>query len=124
MDVRRQLIVALSLSMIRVTLPGSDPVCAKHDSGVASAIAHLSGGHASGGHGHRFPASGKHDQPPCETPSQADCCQALASCGISIGLGQERQTVEPLVAVAHRGISRSAVLFSRVTAPEPPPPKA
>ncbi len=124
MYLHRLLIIALSVSMIRVTLPGSDLVCAKHDSRAASAPANADGAHAAVGHSHGLPAPGKSAQHPCETPSQADCCHALASCGISIALGEVRQTVTPQVAAEHRRIPRCTVLRSRVTAPEPPPPKA
>jgi len=118
MDVRRLLIVALSISMIRVTLPGSDLVCAKHE----SRLSHASMVHAVTRYG--LPGPAQHDQRPCDTPSQAECCPALASCGITAALGEERLIPAPQLVVEYRRASRSAVPSSRITAPEPPPPKA
>src|SRR4026207_463456 len=90
MDLRRLLMVALSLSMIRVTLPGSDRVCARHDSGHSRAVA----GHDARDHSTGLPAPGHHDKGPCETPSRADCCQAVTSCGFSIVLSEEHPVLE------------------------------
>src|SRR5438067_389424 len=122
MTMRGLLVVALSLSMIRVTLPGSDLVCAKHGSSKAL-IAHTSGSLANVHHHRANTHQGGHN-PPCDTPSQSECCQALASCGMSLALGAEYNVVAPIQSFRRAETSRSAVLFSRVTAPEPPPPKA
>src|SRR5438105_5700635 len=121
MNMRALLVAALSLSMIRVTLPGSDMVCAKHDSGKTGA-AHTTGGPANTGHDHGSTHQRGHKLP-CETPSEADCCHALAACGMSLALGTEYQVGDPIHSFKHTRIFESAVLLSRVTAPEPPPPK-
>jgi hypothetical protein len=66
----------------------------------------------------------EHSQASCEPPVRADCCQAMISCGgtvfstrISTPVAAQREIVV---------IALFALQFpsSRVTAPEPPPPKA
>src|SRR5205085_1194236 len=91
MNMRALLVAALSLSMIRVTLPGSDLVCARHGSPRAD-VAHVSGGLANAHHDH----PGRHQpgpQPPSDPPSRSECCQALASCGMSLALPAEYSVV-------------------------------
>jgi len=122
MNMRALLVAALSLSMIRVTLPGSDLVCAKHDSRKADA-AHSNGGLANAAHRHGHAHQHGH-QSPCESPSHADCCSALASCGMSVALGMKYQVAELMPAFKHDCAFESAELLSRANVPEPPPPKA
>jgi hypothetical protein len=114
MHLRRVVIMGLGLAMIRVTLPGSDLVCARHDSGHAHAVVHSGAGHV--------PAH-QHD-PPCETPSQADCCHALASCGVSIAVAEESEMIHPILSVDRQQAWAAVLPASRTSGPEPPPPKA
>lgn len=123
MDLRRLFIVALGISMVRVTLPGGDQVCARHDPANLKTDSHASANHLLSRHSHSLPA-GRRDHRPCDTPSQAECCRALASCTVSVALGEERQIVDASPTNAEQHVSRLDALLSRVAAPDPPPPKA
>src|SRR5689334_4482835 len=110
MDFKRLLIAALSFSMIRVVLPGSDVVCTKHVGHEIRAA-------------HECDQKG-HDQRPCEMPNRADCCAALASCGNSVAVGDDQHALPPLTSSEAHVPARSEKLTSRSTSPDPPPPKA
>ena len=60
----------------------------------------------------------------CATPARSDCCSALITCSLLLGLGNDRSGV---VVVTFHDVVASAVEalpLSRVTGPEPPPPRA
>ena len=65
------------------------------------------------------------DPASCETPVQPDCCAGLIACSITLGLSDAHAVVAPLLRT-HEAIAVTALLFplSRLTGPEPPPPKA
>lgn len=77
------------------------------------------------GHGamhHQSPATGG-GQKPC-TSATLECCQAMTSCGVSASLGR---TVSSDHLVGGGAVLPSGPFqtpLRRVTAPEPPPPKA
>jgi len=60
----------------------------------------------------------------CETPAQPDCCQALVTCSMLLGLDSASVFAGTLVSHGHMVIAAQSRPISRVTAPEPPPPKA
>ena len=118
MRLRRIFCVLVTFTMAHLAVVGSDLVCAKHSvTQVAQADVAMPGmDHGQTGH--------HGDQPPCKTPARADCCQAVASCAVSVAIAS-------VVAVADAPPMSSAVLasidnvpLSRVAAPDPPPPKA
>src|SRR6266516_6588091 len=66
----------------------------------------------------------EHNQAPCETPVRADCCQAMTSCSNSVfstsASGQIATQREIVVTTPYT----LRIPASRITAPDPPPPKA
>jgi hypothetical protein len=59
----------------------------------------------------------------CQTPTQAECCHAMASCS-TIGVASAVQTSRSLVAAPTLIASATETMLSRAIAPDPPPPKA
>jgi hypothetical protein len=123
MAARRVAGIAVALLMMHLTFVGADFACAQH--GTTSAVGHE---HAMAHHQAHAIAVHVEDagsgQPPCEIPSQPQCCQALTSCTIAAALdGDSRSTSVPF---AHVGIASALMRapLSRIVAPDPPPPKA
>jgi hypothetical protein len=126
---RRFAALALVTSLLHLNLVRADIACAgdelehdtphgtmdhaTHDGHVAAAADHLAGTHE--------PASSDES---CERPVQADCCQALASCSTAIGGATEVAigSVAPENRLAVAALIE--IPLSRVTTPDPPPPKA
>ncbi|HEY9228939.1 MAG TPA: hypothetical protein VIP11_19970 [Gemmatimonadaceae bacterium] len=122
MIARRLVGIVLSLLMLQLSLLGADASCARH-----------------GDHGRvRSQTGTQHDahlmapaqaavanaEQPCETPTQPDCCRAMTSCAVNIAFGSGTR-ISSLPA-AHEAIRPDAMRTpqSRITAPEPPPPRA
>jgi hypothetical protein len=109
--------------MLHLNVQRADIACAQHSHAGherAHAATESHAGHQSA-HGNHQAAS---ESKSCETPVQADCCQALVSCSMGLGLS-DSQTAVPLASfhdAAHALLLSKP--HSRVTAPEPPPPKA
>ena len=108
--------------MLYLNVDRADLVCAKHSRGATRHSAQVS--HA---HQHAMPAghgSATTESKGCETPAQADCCQALVTCSMLLGLDSGSVSAGTLVSHGHMVIAAQSRPISRVTAPEPPPPKA
>ncbi|MFL5608618.1 MAG: hypothetical protein ACJ8AD_19335 [Gemmatimonadaceae bacterium] len=68
---------------------------------------------------------GKADLPPCETPVQQHCCDAVVGCGVIGAVTSHQHLLAPRVLSAPRieeALHDAPASF--VPAPEPPPPKA
>ena len=105
--------------MLHLNFVRADFACATH-SNAPHAVAQSGADHT-----HHVASHTHHGKTArsCETPVQADCCQALVACSIAFALdeaGRDAAAVEP-----HSGALAIALSepISRVTAPEPPPPK-
>ena len=61
---------------------------------------------------------------PCDSPTPSDCCQALASCASGMEIAGE--TAIAVLTSSHDAAIAvfSAMPVSRVTTPDPPPPRA
>jgi hypothetical protein len=119
--VRRIVGLSLAAFMLHLNVERADLACAAHAQHASAAAAHTSRAH------HSMPTPGEHartHRDGCETPAQPDCCQALATCSIALGIVADRSAAAPMT--WHDGVRAVAqrVPLSRVTAPEPPPPKA
>jgi hypothetical protein len=114
-----------ALLMFHLTLVGSDVVCAEH----GTAGAHQAAAHG-GDHEHEAMTAASAntndvaDHKPCEVPTRPQCCEAFASCSVSLVATATPQRIVTgdfargiLAAAAHR-------LASQAVAPEPPPPRA
>jgi hypothetical protein len=119
----RRISAALTAALLlRLNVVAVDGACAKHETEHASHEQQAAQVHDHGGHGgHEEAPSPPADS--CEVPQQRDCCQALASCGLTLG----DSDIERDVALAGGETQRSALGAQRPAslnyAPEPPPPK-
>jgi hypothetical protein len=115
--------VLTSLVFVHLTLVGADLTCDKH----GMATEHGSQSHTSPGADHHAPAAP--DGPPtgdrsCDVPTLPACCQALASCGVSIV--EERSADSGDLSHLSAGVLPRAddTPTSWTLEPDPPPPKA
>jgi hypothetical protein len=118
---KRLAAVVLALSLLRVNALRADVACARHDVANAPVAAHDTASE------HRHHGSYATQEPSpdqeCETPVQAECCQALASCSVFLDLGGTALDQGDQVAEAVP-VKLTEMPRSRVAAPEPPPPRA
>jgi hypothetical protein len=118
---KRVAAVVLALSLLRVNALRADVACARHDvpsspvaaQGQASEHAH----HASSGTPEPVP------EQECETPVQAECCQALTSCSVFLDL-DDTALDHDSPAADSMPVKLTEMPRSRIAAPEPPPPRA
>jgi hypothetical protein len=104
--------------MLHLSLVGADNVCASH----AVKKAAPSGGEGAHHHGMPMTSHGR-EKEKCDTPVSPDCCIAMTSCAPTIALWPPAQQQLALLHVSHPA-DRVESAPSRVTAPEPPPPRA
>jgi hypothetical protein len=117
--IHRLIGLALGAFMHLLNVERADLACGRHV--PASASSH----HPTHGAAHHHaPSHGARDSENCQTPAQQDCCQALASCSVVMAAGDAIVPVQPTT--SHHGAGAVALMepHSRVSAPEPPPPKA
>jgi hypothetical protein len=111
--------------MLHLNVVRADRACsthAHHEMPTASQPEHdAHGSHTAPMHGTQATDA---DQS-CDTPSQSDCCQALVSCSVVLGLNASARalTATPQNDGAVASALQRAPL-SRIAAPEPPPPRA
>lgn len=124
------------MMLLQLNFVSSDLVCAKHNEEAAGAIHHDASGQLSlvstpdHDHGQAIPGTAEREHEPtnpgkpCEIPAQSDCCQALVSCSMTLGLTASNAAQR--VAVAHFAIAPSTAEAPAylIHSPEPPPPKA
>jgi hypothetical protein len=110
-----------SLLLFHLTLVGADLTCAKH--GVQGAAHADTSPHAEH-HAPPRPAETGHDDTSCEVPTVPACCQALASCGLSL-VGNPSAESGDLSHLAPGVLSAADdTPTSWTLEPDPPPPKA
>jgi len=113
----------VALLMLHLNLVRADVACALHGAGHAapsSTRPHPGPAH----HGHGQSGGDQHHEKPCDTPTQADCCQALVSCSLLVAVSHNGQSSS--VPSAHDGVLAAIVSLplSPIVPPDPPPPKA
>jgi hypothetical protein len=105
----------IALALLNVNAARADASCATHDppaTGMPVDVQEHPPGH------HDAPAEPEE----CQTPSQPECCLALAACSISLGAASvqdARSMVDRAGAIAYL----TQLPASRSSAPEPPPPR-
>jgi hypothetical protein len=125
---RRLAGLALAAALLHLNLVRADVACGNHEQ--AENAGH--GAHAMDHDGKKSADAVHHGGAPdvappdesCDTPIQSDCCQALASCSPAFG-GDVAPTIRSFGRV--HAVATSALIEiprSRVTTPDPPPPKA
>jgi hypothetical protein len=133
---RRLVALALATSLVQLNILRADLACDDHEQSAVGAVGAVAAEGTTEHAAHHDGAMGvpeRHDvargdagvsEEACETPVQADCCHALASCSPTLGNRMEvaRRAFTPLHAVAVA--PPIGTPHSRVTTPDPPPPKA
>jgi hypothetical protein len=113
-----------SLLLLHLTLVGADLPCAKHGSHGA---ANVSQPETSPHGGHHAPlrsdAPGTYDTT-CQMPTLPACCQALASCGVSMAGERSADSGDLPHLVAGVLSGADVTPTSWTLEPDPPPPKA
>jgi hypothetical protein len=109
--------------MLHLNALAADAACATHaGASVPVGASH----HGSGGHGHGANAASQGRESvnePCQTPSQAHCCEAMATCS-TIGVGSHVCPARGEIPDSSMIDSATGTLLTRFIAPETPPPKA
>lgn len=114
----------LLLHLNLITLVASDLVCARHHEMSAGAMPAAVHPRATPNTVARESGVTDGDHQPCEIPSRADCCRAMASCSVSVGLAPSKLAASPTDVRAAVITARADAPLSFAVAPEPPPPKA
>ena|ERR1700680_467783 len=120
MQFRRSVGILTGICALSLTLGRSSEGCEKGSLQSRTAAAVTMSGH--GGMHHQSPVDGG-GQKPC-TSSTLVCCQAMTSCGVSASVGRTVSTDDLLPGGATLPATPFQTPLKRVTAPEPPPPKA
>jgi hypothetical protein len=141
MILRRLIALLTSVTMLQLSVVAGDSACATSEANGHHA-ARTSGGavaeHVMPMGGHEVPRIEQVDTPaastpsvvgshtpPCETPVQRHCCDAVAGCGtigVATSAGQSLCPTALAAACTHETLHDAPASFA--SAPEPPPPKA
>jgi hypothetical protein len=109
--------------MLHLNVVAVDAACSVHGAPAAVGASH----HGGTAHGHRSALAnqdhGDRVDEPCQTPSQSNCCQALASCAATVLASAAQQLGEPVAGCSPAERTNQAML-SYFIAPDTPPPKA
>lgn len=111
--------VLLAALVLLAGLATPDLVCAEHGPGASRPV--QAEGTGAEGHHEHLPAA---PEDPCERPDLPPCCPVLMSCSFALsagagagGLRDDDGSRMPLLLL-------SRVALSRITAPDPPPPRS
>jgi hypothetical protein len=107
--------------MLHLNVERADLACALHSDHVTPAPA----AHAHGAAHDAMNAAhhGVAESESCQTPAQPDCCQALASCSLVLGIDDAPMRVGSTQLHSAVRASVESAPLSRLIAPDPPPPK-
>jgi hypothetical protein len=112
----------VGLLMLHLSFVRADVACAAHGDRHGRATSAMQ--HHTASHAHGTPSESQGREKPCDTPRQADCCQALASCALLLAFNGDDGASS--IVSAHDAV-RGAVVsipLSLIVPPDPPPPKA
>jgi len=122
--IRRVTAIAVWVLLLHLNLVASDLVCSTHhesaNGATPSAMQHQVGvTHAS--QISDVPETGK---APCKVPARTDCCRAMISCAVSVGVATA--TAQDAPSPRHSAVADAPTQrpTSRTRAPDTPPPKA
>jgi hypothetical protein len=121
--IRRLSAIATWVLLLHLNLIASDLVCAQHHEISGAGVAAMRQHHPHGDGVHQRSVKNG-DAEACKVPTRADCCHAMASCTVSLGLGPSRLDVASLIMRTAGDTLSVDAPISLVFAPDPPPPKA
>ena len=135
MMVRRLLALLTSVAMLHLWLVAGDVACALHGAGGHHAALRDAGAaaehempmtaHAVDTSGGAEVSTAKSAAPPCDTPVQPRCCEAVASCGVAGTIVSRTRFAEPRPSASPEVLALDDdAPASYQPPPEPPPPKA
>jgi hypothetical protein len=121
---RRLAGVVAAVLMANATLVSTAWACREAQGSASGASARQAGmDHDAGPLEHHHGQAPAPHRAPCSTPGSTDCCGAVAPCGMTLG-GSATITFEtPSSNVARMPLLQLDAPVSRVTSPDPPPPK-
>lgn len=120
MTLRRFVAFILSLSLLSLTSKRADSACARHGEHASQAAGADAKSAETVDHSAHAPAT---QDETCDAPALPDCCQALASCSLTIG-GQDPRRLDTAQGGADRIVATAeSAPASRVASPDPPPPR-
>ena len=117
---RRLIALALSFSVTLLGAVRADAACATH--GERTSVAPSAEG-APYDHHDALPHPTS-DDAACDTPVLPECCRALAACSLTLGSADADSVNDPQVLHGLMGTALDRAPLSRVTTPDPPPPRA
>lgn len=106
--------------MLQLNATLADAACASHAAHAKSTAGQMHGEHSSMPMHHTGAPAHPKD---CDTPASHDCCQLGMTCGATFAVARQsgRASIELEVAFWQ---ALNAPVASRITGPEPPPPRA
>ena len=119
--IRRLVGVALAALALHTSAVRADVACAKHG---AKPIAAAAGQDQNAAHRHHAPPGKGPAGKPCETPTQAECCEALVSCSIVAACTDSEASDASVFDHGSAFAGAAKIPGSLVIPPDPPPPKA
>ena len=121
--IRRLTAVATWVLLLHLNLIASDLVCAQHHEMPHTATEVMTQHHALAGSADKTTVTDA-DEDACQAPARADCCHAMASCTVSLGLGSSSLAAAPPTMNGAAATLSLDAPISFAFAPDPPPPKA
>jgi hypothetical protein len=122
--IRRVTAIAAWVLLLHLNLVASDLVCSTHhesaDGATPSAMQH----HVGMTHTSQISDVSESGKAPCTVPARTDCCRAMMSCAVSIGVMTATAPHAPSARHSAVADSPAQCPTSRTRAPETPPPKA
>jgi hypothetical protein len=112
--------VLLAALVLLAGLATPDLVCAEHAQGAAGAAP--SQGQTGGGEHHQHGPAAPAD--PCEPPDLPPCCPVLMSCAFALSSGEAAAGLRDDDGSQVPLPRHSRPALSRITAPDPPPPRS
>lgn len=121
MVLKRLAAIVLALPLLHLNVAPEAIACESHGNAASAAVADVHAGHHSAGHGD-IPAP-RHELPD-EDAGTTECCQALATCSLSFGAVTAQLLTAPMLPKSEVASITRRMPLSRISTPEPPPPKA
>jgi hypothetical protein len=122
--VRRLTSVLTSLLLLHLTWVSADLACAKHGVHGGAQVSQPDASSHADHHAPAGPDAVGHADTACQVPTLPACCEALASCGMSIADERPAESgdLSYLTAGARSGVGDMPASWT--LEPDPPPPKA
>ena len=127
--IRRVAGLALGAFMLHLNVVRADLTCAthSHDRSSQDRSSHSAHEHGAPASSHSMSMHAEHavtSTESCDAPVQVDCCSALVTCSVALGLNTHASWLSAMTSHDLVDTVAQNAPLSRTGAPEPPPPKA